>query len=597
MPEFDQFYLDARRGLLLQTFALTGDLTASRAAVHDAFVAAGHHWRKVRHLESPIEWVRPRAWSIAQRRSVGRIWHRVKDADDQQKQVLKALSQLPEDQRRILILTQLTQTPPSKLGREVGLPLAEVARQQEEATTALAGALSCEAFELAARLHTLDPLVARHGLPRASAIQRQGHLRRRRHLVAGVAGAVVMTTLAGWFVTPSSSRPSLPGQDNEPPRPVVAGQLLDAPTTSASLAPGGAWRVVDTSTNTDGDGINVVCQQERFADAQGEASWVRTLANPANPARTVTHSVEVSSTPGAAAEAFDTASGWYSGCTQPGVQLSRVFRIDGVGEEATAYKFRVPAAPRGSYYVLLARKGMSLSTVALLDRSSKTQTVQAAAGLLGVAVDRLCNTDAVPQCSTSTPEIVPVPPPRSGEGDGMLATTDLPPVRGIDKGWVGTPITPAESNVARTICDNTDFARAGATEQHTRTFLIPQAKVPPRFGLTETYARFASPQAARKVYNQILNRMGSCEDRQLGTSISHAKQQPKGYLGTSFALWRVTNEINRDQEEVAYWMGVSLVGPYVAQVNFTPAGRRDIGQDIFRDLIARSRDRLLELPR
>ncbi|RYE77198.1 MAG: hypothetical protein EOO74_07270, partial [Myxococcales bacterium] len=161
MAEFDQFYLAARKDLLLQTFALTGDLTASRAAVHDAFVAAGHHWRKVRQVPDPIEWVRPRAWSIAQRRSVGRIWHRVKDATDEQKDVLSALSQLPETQRKILILTQLSRTPASKVGREVGLPLAQVAREQETATTALSRALNCESFQLATKLHLLDPLIAR----------------------------------------------------------------------------------------------------------------------------------------------------------------------------------------------------------------------------------------------------------------------------------------------------------------------------------------------------------------------------------------------------------------------------------------------------
>ena len=49
--EFDAFYKNARTALLQQTFALTGDLPASRSAVRDAFVAAWHHWRKVSRLE------------------------------------------------------------------------------------------------------------------------------------------------------------------------------------------------------------------------------------------------------------------------------------------------------------------------------------------------------------------------------------------------------------------------------------------------------------------------------------------------------------------------------------------------------------------
>ena len=66
--EFDAFYKDARERLLMQTYALTGDLPAARSAVRDAFVAAWHHWRKVSRRPDPESWVRPQAWAHAQRR-------------------------------------------------------------------------------------------------------------------------------------------------------------------------------------------------------------------------------------------------------------------------------------------------------------------------------------------------------------------------------------------------------------------------------------------------------------------------------------------------------------------------------------------------
>src|ERR671921_271619 len=75
-PDFDEFYLASRRRLVLETYALTGDLSAARTAVRDAFEAASHHWRKVSRLPDPEEWVRPRAWAMAQRRHVARLWHR-----------------------------------------------------------------------------------------------------------------------------------------------------------------------------------------------------------------------------------------------------------------------------------------------------------------------------------------------------------------------------------------------------------------------------------------------------------------------------------------------------------------------------------------
>src|SRR6187549_323518 len=73
-PDFDEFYLTSRRRLVLETYALTGDLSAARSAVRDAFEAACHHWRKVSRLPDPEEWVRPRAWAMAQRRHIARLW-------------------------------------------------------------------------------------------------------------------------------------------------------------------------------------------------------------------------------------------------------------------------------------------------------------------------------------------------------------------------------------------------------------------------------------------------------------------------------------------------------------------------------------------
>src|SRR6476619_987476 len=85
--DFDTCYLASRRRLVLSSYALTGDLAAARGAVGEAFVAARQHWRKVGRLPDPEEWVRTRAWAMAQRRHVGRIWHREKGISPEQKGV------------------------------------------------------------------------------------------------------------------------------------------------------------------------------------------------------------------------------------------------------------------------------------------------------------------------------------------------------------------------------------------------------------------------------------------------------------------------------------------------------------------------------
>src|SRR5919205_362180 len=96
--EFDEFYVNSRRRLVLQTLAVTGDLTASRTAVRDAYVAARHHWSKVGRIADPEQWVRPRAWTIAQRRHSARPWHKEKSLAPDQAQLLEALQKLTDVQ-------------------------------------------------------------------------------------------------------------------------------------------------------------------------------------------------------------------------------------------------------------------------------------------------------------------------------------------------------------------------------------------------------------------------------------------------------------------------------------------------------------------
>ena len=63
---FDSLYRSTRRALLLQTFALTGDLPVARARrarrLRRRLAALAH---RSRALEDPMTWLRPRAWKHA----------------------------------------------------------------------------------------------------------------------------------------------------------------------------------------------------------------------------------------------------------------------------------------------------------------------------------------------------------------------------------------------------------------------------------------------------------------------------------------------------------------------------------------------------
>jgi hypothetical protein len=159
---------------------------------------------------------------------------------------------------------------------------------------------------------------------------------------------------------------------------------------------------------------------------------------------------------------------------------------------------------------------------------------------------------------------------------------------------VGTKPVPARPNVAATTCDKANFVRSGAPGSVTRTFLIPQARLPRRFGITETYGAFRTPAQAHAFVRRVSAAMAACEKKDLGAEVSSTVVQPRGYRGSEYAFWRLDSEID-NRSKVGFWMGIARVGRYVSQVNFTPAGTNDVDEDTFQALINRARDRLFEL--
>ena len=164
--EFDDFYKSTRTSLLQQTFALTGDLPASRSAVRDAFVAAWHHWRKVSRLEDPEAWVRPLAWRHAQRRHSARIFHRDRKLDPEIRATLDALAKLPITQRKVLLLTHLADVSMADMAREVGLPLHDAETRLQLATASSPCTARCRrrpSGRCSSRCATTSPTCAGRG--------------------------------------------------------------------------------------------------------------------------------------------------------------------------------------------------------------------------------------------------------------------------------------------------------------------------------------------------------------------------------------------------------------------------------------------------
>ena len=248
--QFDVFYADARDRLLVQAFALTGDLPASRGAVRDSFIAAWHRWPKLRRLDDPESWVRPHVLTHAQRRHTARIFHRDRRLDPELRATLDALHKLSLVSRKALVLADLAAASEQERAREIGLPLDDAERRLLEARVQFVDHREVPATEIRPTLQRLAEHCADQRWPRATIIRRAGAARRRTHALAGAVLVTATLVVSGFVVADTHGvRPTLesardrimsvPGRVRPDPRPSA-----DAVTTEALLTKAQVSRAV-----------------------------------------------------------------------------------------------------------------------------------------------------------------------------------------------------------------------------------------------------------------------------------------------------------------------------------------------------------------
>ncbi|MBD8868633.1 sensor domain-containing protein [Nocardioides donggukensis] len=598
--EFDAFYQSARSRVLLQTYALTGDLPASRSAVRDAFVAAWHHWPKVCRLDDPEGWVRPHAWQHAQRRHTARIWHRDRSLDDSSRATLEALGKLGVTQRKALLLTQLGSSTLPEMAREVALTDDAASSALQSATSQFAVHRGVPSSSIRTHLEALGPRVADARFPRPSIIRRAGAARRRAHTTAGVLAAVVALFLSGMVVHENGgaeadigaavqNAPAPP--PDEPEAGLRTSDLLDRDEINR-LSPGRAKVKASTSDNTEGDGINVLCQRERFADPDGVAALVRTFDLSGRPELGAVQSLELSRSPKDARQAYRRALSWFGDCSEPRVQLLASHRLDGVGDEGMVLVLRSWREPVTTYTLGIARTGSLVSSTLRRTADGRPPRLQPMVRLTGASVARLCGQPEAGDCTTR-PTTRPAPPPPPAEAAGMLQVVDLPPIDGIVRPWIATDPSKPKVNTAATRCDNADFRGDAVRRAATRSFLAPEAKVARTFGITQTVGRFGSPEGARAFVGRLRDRLAGCEDRDLTATVRQVYDRRQGAVEA--AVWRVTTEVS-DQRAVSFDMALVRDGALVSQIGFVPAPGRTMEADRFRALAERALERLQQMP-
>ncbi len=616
---FDAFYAGSRDRLLLETYALTGDVPAARTAVRDAFAVAWQHWRTVSRLEDQEGWVRPLAHGRAQRRHTARPWHREKGLDDEVRATLEALSTLGTLERKALVLTTLSPLPLDEIARTLGVPRREAERALQTGTAGFSVAREVPSTHVRHLVEDLRGPLEGERWPRATIVRRQGTARRRTHtvLAAGIAVAALLvsgTVVASGGAEPSTlaREPSTPGVTTRAlqaaPEPVLDEAALLGDDQLRRYGRGLTWRERSTSTNLDGDGLVVPCQLERFADPAGTGALVRTFAGSERVVRTtkvkgktrkrrvqqvrstVTEFVELSSDTRRSTAAFDTALRWYAECQDPRTQLLATHRVDRVGDAAVVLSLRSWGRRPGGVSVAVARTGRALVTTVVRSDGSGPDARTAATGL-AASVNALCGSPGTGTCA-GPPRTSSVSPYPVGRPAGMLAAVDLPPVTRAVGPWVGTDPEKARTNFASTRCDNTRFDAAGLQHNLTRTFLFPANRKVDTFGLTQTVATMEE-RRARRFVDEVRDRIRRCGRANLGTSVEAIVQRARG--DREITVWDLEIEIS-DSRSVEFLMAIMRDGRAVSQLGFTPDDGMTMTRADFTAVADRALDRLSDLP-
>ena len=153
--DFANFYAATWSRTLAVTYALTGDRGVAEELAQEAYVKAWSHWRKVSTYEQPGAWVR----QVATRLSVSR-WRRTRVAatwlartrpeppveahDETTTALVRALQQIPEAQRRAVVLHHLADLPVDEVARIEHSPVGTIKARLSRGRTALAALLADE---------------------------------------------------------------------------------------------------------------------------------------------------------------------------------------------------------------------------------------------------------------------------------------------------------------------------------------------------------------------------------------------------------------------------------------------------------------------
>ena len=617
---FDDFYRDSRDRLLVQTLALTGDLTAARSAVRDAYVVAWHHWRKIARQERPEDVVRSYAYRFGLRRRSARPWARRKDGDDEVRATLEALAEISLPQRKAVILTQLAGVDMEQAAREIGIPIETAERELAAGAALFAHDRQIPTTGIHQVLVDLEALTRTVTWPRITIIRRAGGARRRAHTLIGATAAVAVFAAAGAVVTDGTGlRPTL---DREARKLAASGgvhgtevdlpasSLLSAASVAKSLG-GKGWTLDSTSDNSTGNGLVQPCQSTRYADPHGTAALVRRF-HAGSGARTTSYlqSTEASTSTTASQRAYTSALAWFTACEPaknqdvanlPQTHLVSTGVVKGLGDQSAIVVLRT-TAPTATYVVGVARTGQFTTMTSLRSSVPPEHADRAGlAALLGTAVDQLCALPGGGSCAPTRTKVTDAPAFPIGSASAFLSAIDLPAV-GTDHGrLVGTTpkkVTTGREDTNVLGCDVVHLVNSYAgTPIHsnlTRSFVFVASDLPKQTGLTQVVGALPVPRArafAAKMAEQLTKCPG--RNKSMGTHVVELSHHHDAR--TDLHAWRMSTELSGNRS-VEYDVAIVRSGGALSQVIYVSAKGARMQDPDFVALAQRALERISELP-
>ena len=155
---FDAFYRASFTRLVSQIYAMCGNLAEAQDCVQEAFIRAWDKRKQLDEQQSPEAWVR----TVAHRLAVSR-WRRTvkalrppdrarepampREPDPTRVALVRALAQLPENQRHAIVCFHLCDMSVADIAAEVGAPIGTIKARLSRARTTLATLLSDDLLE------------------------------------------------------------------------------------------------------------------------------------------------------------------------------------------------------------------------------------------------------------------------------------------------------------------------------------------------------------------------------------------------------------------------------------------------------------------